>query len=123
MLTVAYGALLTLSLLISEDFCSLIFLSDVALCVYIQANVLIMLRLLEKIWPSGKGEKAQTAEQGETARKSGCRFDPYPQRLPIFHLILGVRSKSLLRKLFSLTKGVKVLEIAVGAVFASPGSP
>ena len=28
----------------------------------------------------------------------GSRFDPHPQRLPIFHLILGGRSESLLRK-------------------------
>ena len=30
--------------------------------------------------------------------KSRSRFDPHPQRLPIFHLILGGRSESLLRK-------------------------
>ena len=48
----------------------------------------------------------------------GSRFDPRPQRLPIFHLILGGRSESLLRKPGALSKGVKVLEIAVGALFA-----
>ena len=29
---------------------------------------------------------------------SGSGFDPHPQRLPIFHLILGVRSESLIRR-------------------------
>ena len=29
---------------------------------------------------------------------SGSQFDRHPQRLPIFHLILGGRSESLLRK-------------------------
>ena len=29
---------------------------------------------------------------------SGSGFDPHPQRLPIFHLILGGRGESLLRK-------------------------
>ena len=43
---------------------------------------------------------------------------PHPQRLRIFHLILGGESESLLRKPGSLSKGVKVLETAVGAVFA-----
>ena len=28
----------------------------------------------------------------------GSPFDPHPQRLPIFHLILGGKSESLLRK-------------------------
>ena len=27
-------------------------------------------------------------------RLSGSRFDPHPQRIPIFHLILGGRSES-----------------------------
>ena len=35
-----------------------------------------------------------------------------------FHLILGGRSESLLRKPGLLSKGVQVLEIAMGAVFA-----
>ena len=41
-----------------------------------------------------------------------------PQCLPIFHLILGERSEALVGSLVSLSKGVKVLETAVGAVFA-----
>ena len=43
---------------------------------------------------------------------SRSRFDPHPQRLMIFHLILGGGRRS------SITKGVKVLEITMGAVFA-----
>ena len=49
---------------------------------------------------------------------SGSRLDLHPQRLLIFHLILGGRNESLLRKPVSLTRGVKVLESAVGAAFA-----
>ena len=49
---------------------------------------------------------------------SASRFNPRPQCLPIFHLLLGGWSESLLRNLDSFSKGVKVLETAVGAVFA-----
>ena len=45
--------------------------------------------------------------------RSGSRFDT-----PVLRLILGGRSGSLLRKPGSLSKGVKVHETAVGAVFA-----
>ena len=54
---------------------------------------------------------------------SGSRFDPHPQRRPILHLILGGRSESLLRKPVSLSKEVKALETAVGAIFAPTGCP
>ena len=37
--------------------------------------------------------------------KSGSRCDPHPQRLSIFHLILGGRSESLLRETWSESPG------------------
>ena len=44
-----------------------------------------------------------------------------PPRTPFYFLRLVQKEKSILRKLPS--KGVKVLEIAVGAVLPQPGSP
>ena len=45
-------------------------------------------------------------------------IQPPTPRLTIFHLNLGEGRKSLLRNLFSLSKGSDVLQIAAGAVLA-----
>ena len=50
--------------------------------------------------------------------ESGSRFDPRPQRLTIFHLILGGRSESLLRKPgFPWKKGTESPENCSGSKF------